>query len=326
MKKRLYTKLTGVIVSMIVLSNTIIAIPAQAITLGMPPANSFLWMNQSYNFLGGFSTGSLPPGEYYTHVTAEYVHRASLISNTITNTFLGSYPSNSSSHTYFSGYISFTDSSFPDDTFPYFTYDSVTGKYHQYGPYIKLKAYSNANHIDVDYVKCNLLLFPSLSDYQAIDPNVSYTYYGSSSFRDSATGKYYKDFNNMLFTYNCMAYAVDKIEDGWLWPFNDEEDDENYFPPTIANVNDYLTSGTYGNFGLSINQAPNHAGADVIAYGSPANNKIAHFAKVISWNHNNGIPEKILSKWGGLELIESPSPNVFSSGSGYGVPLVYYNN
>lgn len=45
----------------------------------------------------------------------------------------------------------------------------------------------------------------------------------------------------------------------------------------------------------------------VIYYGG------GHFSKVIAWN-TSGTPTKVMSKWGGTELIESNGYNTFANG------------
>lgn len=110
----------------------------------------------------------------------------------------------------------------------------------------------------------------------------------------TSTGYFTDTPSQKKWCYNCMAYALDQVSGGWLWP------DEWEGLPTNAELTDTMTSYGYTTQSQSI-----FAYAQVIYYTG------GHFSKVTAWDSTTGMPIAIKSKWGGAELIISSDPNPF---------------
>lgn len=159
----------------------------------------------------------------------------------------------------------------------------------------------------------------NLSNYKNYESYFSYSSEYANQFRAVGTG-YSAEYHGTLYTYNCLAYAVD-IYYSWQWPvdwgsFNSISLNKmlKYMNGTESGSADG-TRRTSGTFYYNGSTSWTPFKTKVIYYDN------GHFAKVISYN-SDGSPRRIMSKWGHWELIESYSYNPFTST--YGSPKYYF--
>lgn len=144
-------------------------------------------------------------------------------------------------------------------------------------------------------------------EYQLTYANMDNTFYynsvTSNSFRAPSSGHPNVDGVHWSWTYNCMADALNRSVYGWMWPWSG-------YPSDSQLVNEMAS------YGYNTRSKTMFSGAEVVYYTG------GHFSRVIAWNHN-GMPTRIVSKWGGLEALESNSANPFVNGI-YGNAYYYF--
>lgn len=138
--------------------------------------------------------------------------------------------------------------------------------------------------------------YKSLSFYRNIDNQFSYQTPDNSSFYAPWTNKY-----------NCSAFAVDVYSRN----FN--------IPDTLQDAIAFMTkTGAHSTrIGTVYTHTSSPINVKVIYYAGNG----GHYAKVIEWDAA-GLPTKVRSKWGALEVIDSVGYNPFESE--YGSATAYF--
>ncbi|HEX3043868.1 MAG TPA: LamG-like jellyroll fold domain-containing protein [Bacillota bacterium] len=172
---------------------------------------------------------------------------------------------------------------------------SVSGNW--YMPSLEFRAsnnYGSARNALHGYV-----LLDRLGSYQAIDSTFIYWDEGVNSFRDVGTGS---GAHGQTGVYNCLAYAVGNTKN-WEWPWGAGT-------PNYTQLSTYMKDHGYPTASTSVMPFTR-----VIYYSGN------HFTRVLTWDAN-GNPLKVISKWGGLEVIESGNYDPFKSV--YGKATYYF--
>ncbi|MGL5150111.1 MAG: DUF7689 domain-containing protein [Clostridium sp.] len=142
-----------------------------------------------------------------------------------------------------------------------------------------------------------------------------FTYYDRTSYKAMDTSWYYNSPFNHSFKgygtnqYNCMAYGLG-VTDQWMWPWS----------PAATGIPFEVVSYYFGKKYGHANR-PGYKFTEFSETVMPYTEVIyyeGHVAVVTEWD-KNGMPTKLISKWGGLELIESSYEGLIR----WGEPLVF---
>lgn len=119
-------------------------------------------------------------------------------------------------------------------------------------------------------------------------------------------------------SYNCLSYALG-ITNTWTWPWNSSNSSgciyitgEGYYP-LVTTLDAYMQTKGH-------TKVTSASSATIIAYGltQSGNTYATHFSKKTA-------SSTTVAKWGQLEVMQSSSLTPYTSSSGYGSAIAYYN-
>ena len=287
MKKIMKMKTTLVLFLVLMLILSQFSFAAPSVTIYNPSSNGYFLQDSGSLYVRAYVSGSP------TSVSVYYSSRKSANDNTFVDNYIGGLTREVNTN-YYSKTLSLGGLyKFPRLQFPLFTLQ----------PVFKVVATDSTGTTQSPINGTMTIAYKS--NYTSMDNTFYYNSANSNPFVNVSTGHPYYDGVQSSWTYNCMAYAVNRSYQGWIWPWSNNPTDSQL----LSEMNRY-------GFTTANASKTNSKNAKVIYYAG------GHFSKVIAWD-TNGYPTKIQSKWGGQELINSNSPNPFVN-SGYKQAYYYF--